>query len=73
MMYGWDFAGTNGWMMVVGMAIIAAAVIVSVWMVVHRPGTNASVASTPTDILRARFARGEITQEQFEQAKRALA
>lgn len=73
MMYGWDLAGTNGWMMVVGMAIIAATVIVSVWLIVHRPGTQVSAASTPADILRARFARGEITREQFEDAKRSLA
>lgn len=73
MMYGWDFAGTNGWMMVVGMAIVAATVIVSVWLIVHRPGTQASVDTTPMDILRARLARGEITGEQFEDAKRTLA
>lgn len=73
MMYGWDFAGTNGWMMVVGMAIVAATVLVSVWLVVRRRGTQVSAASTPADILRARFARGEITREQFEDATRALA
>lgn len=73
MMYGWDFAGTNGWMMVVGMAIVAATVLVSVWLIVRRRGTQVSAASTPADILRARFARGEITREQLEDATRALA
>ncbi len=73
MMYGWDFAGTNGWMMVVAMAIVAATVLAGVWLIVHRPGTHVSADGTPMDILRARFARGEITQEQFEAAKRTLA
>jgi putative membrane protein len=72
MMYGWDAAGTGGWMMVAAMAIIAAAIVVSVWLIVHRPGTQVSANRTPMDILSERFARGEITREQFEDAKRAL-
>jgi uncharacterized membrane protein len=31
------------------------------------------VADTPLDILKARYARGEITQQQFEEMKRNLA
>ncbi len=73
MMYGWDFPGTNGWLMVVGMAIVAVTVLVSVWLIVHRPGTQAPADPTPMALLRARFARGEITREQFEDAKQALA
>jgi len=72
MMYGWDFAGTSGWMMIVGMAIFAASIVLSVWLIVRRRGTQATAPSTPEDILRARFARGEITREQFEDARRAL-
>ena len=72
MMDGWDFAGTSGWMMLAGMAIIAAVIVVSVWLIVRRPGAQAAAAPTALDILRDRFARGEINREQFEDAKRVL-
>ena len=73
MMYGWDFSGADGWMMVAVMAIVAAAIVVSVWLIVHRPATQRALGPTAADILRERFARGEITHEQFEDTHRALA
>lgn len=72
MMTGWDFAGSNGWMMVAVMAIVVAAILVSVWLIVRRPVTHAPAGPTATDTLRERFARGEITREQFEDTKRLL-
>ena len=71
MMYGWDYSGAAGWWMVLGMAILAVAVIGSVWLIVRRPG-GGSGRSPAEEILRERFARGEITPEQFEVAKRTL-
>lgn len=72
MMYGWDYAGGGGWFMLAAMAIIAVAVIVSVWLIVHRPGTQAPGRSSAEEILRERFARGEISQEEYEAAKKVL-
>lgn len=72
MMYGWDYAGAGGWFMLAAMAILAVAVIGSVWLIVHRPTTHAATRSPAEEILRERFARGEITQEQFEAAKKIL-
>jgi putative membrane protein len=48
-----------------------AALLFMVWLIVRSP------ADRPTDedamaILRARFARGEISQDEFERAKAAL-
>lgn len=72
MMYGWDYAGAGGWVVLAGMAILAVAVVASVWLIVHRPGTEGRTRSSAEEILRERFARGEITREQFEEAKRIL-
>ncbi|MFI5261919.1 MAG: SHOCT domain-containing protein [Candidatus Limnocylindrales bacterium] len=72
MMYGWDYTGAGGWFMLVAIALIAVAVIASVWLIVHRPTTQSTPRSPAEDILRERFARGEITQEQFEAARKAL-
>jgi putative membrane protein len=71
MMYGWDY-GLSGWWMLAGMAILAAAIVGSVWLIVHRPGVGAPSRSTAEELLRERFARGEISREQFEEAKGAL-
>lgn len=72
MMYGWDAAGAGGLWMVVGMGILAIAVLGSVWLIVHRPAPGAGSRSTAEEILRERFARGELSAEQFDEAKRRL-
>ncbi len=72
MMYGYDAAGVGGWWMVVAMGILAVAVLGSVWLIVHRPGAGAASRSSAEEILRERFARGELTSEQFDEAKRRL-
>lgn len=72
MMYGWDATGLGGWWMLAGMGIVALAVLGSVWLIVHRPGTGVTPRSSAEEILRERFARGELTGEQFDEAKRRL-
>ena len=50
----------------------------AVWLVITLARGNTATISqpaagqTPLDILRARYAKGEITKEQFEEMKRAL-
>jgi uncharacterized membrane protein len=58
--------------MLAGMGILALAVLGSVWLIVHRPGIVVTPRSSAEEILRERFARGELTGEQFEEAKRRL-
>lgn len=71
-MFGYDAAGLDGWWMLAGMAIIALAVLGSVWLIVHRPGVGSASRSTAEEILRDRFARGELSGEQFDEATRRL-
>ena len=48
-----------------------AALLFTVWLLVRNPSGHSS-AEDAMAILRARYARGEISQAEFEQAKRAL-
>jgi putative membrane protein len=77
MMGGFGFGG----MLFGGLIMIAFWVLIiggAVWLVVTlvRGGQSASSTSaagqTPLAILQARYAKGEITKDQFEQMKRDL-
>jgi putative membrane protein len=77
MMNGFGFGG----MMFGGLLMLAFWVLVIlgvVWLVVTlarggqvSAGTSAA-GQTPLDILRVRYAKGEITKEQYDQMKRDL-
>ena len=66
MMVGWDMT-IAGW---AWMLIWIGALLVMVWLLV-RPGDHPAVEDA-MEILRNRFARGEISQEEFERARTAL-
>jgi len=71
--YG-DFGGMGGfgwlWMVVIGVVVIALVL----WGASSVFGFRGKAPEpTPLDVLRRRFAAGEITAAEFEQAKSALA
>jgi len=79
MMGGFGFGG----MLFGGLLMLAFWVLIiggAVWLVVTlargttTSSTNTALAQTPLDTLRvrARYARGEITKEQFDEMKRDL-
>lgn len=71
MMTGFEWGmGLGGWLwMILGVVLLVALV----WaVVVAIPRRDQSTGEDPTRILKARFARGEITQEEYEQARRLL-
>lgn len=57
-----------GW---IWMLVWITALLFMVWLIVRAPSTSSTVEDA-TVILRARFARGEISQEEFERAQMAL-
>jgi hypothetical protein len=86
MEYGWGFGG-RGWLgpllflVLVGVVVYFVSREVTLRRLTQRPpgppGPPAPVPPAvarpePLDILRERFARGEITVDEFETAKRAL-
>jgi len=75
MMWGYDMTGM-GWWMIISSVLWLGLVATAVWAFARwasRP-TQPSVSSTPTatEILRQRFARGEIDIDTFERMRRQL-
>ena len=68
----WMFLGPL-WMVLVLAAIIAGVVLLVRWLAPPgQSGTGTAATKTPLDILRERFARGEIDKQEFEERRRTL-
>jgi putative membrane protein len=59
----------GGWIgMLVNLAILIGIVVLIVWAVKRFTSNSPSMSvQTPREILQARYARGEITREQYQQ------
>jgi len=78
-MMGNDWAGwgSGGLWMLGGLLLIVGVVVLVVWAAARSSRAGGSPNQdpsrpTPNEVLRERFARGEITEQEFEQAKKAL-
>jgi putative membrane protein len=76
MMHGYGFGGMGllgGWIgLIFNLAILVGIVLLVVWSVKRftNSSTNGNQASgnqSPREILQARYARGEITRDQYQQ------
>ena len=67
--FGWDM-GLSGWLwMVLGIVLV----VVIVWALVSAVSTRDRPAvEDAAQILKARFARGEISESEYQQARRLL-
>lgn len=77
-MMDFDWAGGGGglWMLG-GLLLMVGVIVLVVWAVTRSSRAGGSPNQepsrpSPSDLLRERFARGEITEQEFEQAKKAL-
>jgi putative membrane protein len=77
-MGGWGYGGL-GWLGIILMVLFWLAVIVGIiflirWLAVSAAvkGSGATSGDSPLDILKKRYARGEINKEEFEQKKKDL-
>lgn len=66
MMAGWTM-GLEGWLWMSVWVLVLAVV---VWLLVREP--RRSGPADALELLRGRLARGEITPDEFEQARRLL-
>jgi uncharacterized membrane protein len=66
MMVGWTM-GLEGWLW---MGAWVLALVVMVWLLVREPRRNGR--DEALDTLRSRLARGEISRDEFEAARRLL-
>jgi putative membrane protein len=74
-MMGWGSGW--GWLGILLMVIVWALVILGIialirWLWTGGPRHGAPSGPSPLDILKARYARGEINKEEFEQKKKDL-
>lgn len=73
----WDMHDGMGWWMVFGMLWMVffwgAIIWAIVWGITRTTGGDGRRDDTPLEIARRRYARGEITRDQFEQLRRDLA
>ena len=71
----WDSGAGMGWWMVIGSVWFVLFWAIVIWAVVRLTTHDAtrSVAPSAIEIARQRYARGELTKEQFEEIRRSLA
>lgn len=75
MMDGGMMAGMGLWMALVAATLVAILVFVvlgSVWLVRRLRGRNTATRETPQELLRRRYAAGEIDDAEFERRLAAL-
>jgi putative membrane protein len=67
MMWGWD-GGGGWWAMGLGMVVWLVVVVLAVWLVVRLVGQRPSGggAESAEELLRRRFASGEIDGEEYD-------
>lgn len=71
----WYFPGMGWWMVVAGIAIVSflvALVALGVWAVRQLTRRDIRGTGPPLEIAKARYARGDISSEEFERIKRDL-
>lgn len=78
-MIGYDWGmGVGGWLWMIGGLVLVVGIVLLALRAMggldqaSRGRSDTSPHPDPVDILRERFARGEITEAEFEQAKRVL-
>lgn len=68
MMLGYDMTGA-GWVWMVGGLVVLVLAIIGGWWLIARTQNSRPLRATPLDILQERFARGDISHDDYEKAQ----
>ena len=68
-MMGYGYGGVFMWFIILA---LVAVVVYFLFQTSKTKGSNGSVVETPLDILKKRYARGEIDKEEFDSKKQDL-
>jgi putative membrane protein len=64
--------GMMGFGLIIPLLVIGGIAYALGWRPQFNPGGPAQTGQTPLELLKARFARGEISREEYEQMRRDL-
>lgn len=74
---GFDYGYNNmhngyGWVMIVGAVLITALIVITIVALVKRSGRSSNTYDESVQMLNERFAKGEITEEEYSRMKKVL-
>ena len=79
MMMGYGFSGSLGWLgigfgMIIQLAFVALVIMAAIWMfkAVFRGGNHAEKPIGAVEMLKQRYAKGEISREEYQHMKKEL-
>ena len=68
-MFGYGYGGIFMWLIVL---VLVGVVIYYLLQISRSKGSDGSIIKTPLDILKKRYAKGEIDKEEFDRKKKDL-
>ncbi len=71
-MNGIDHASGMGWIWIIGLIVLVIAIWIIIRTLGQKSSRNQSDNKTPLDILKERYARGEISKQEFEEKKKDI-
>jgi len=71
-MYGYGMYGTGGWFMGIIWIVILVLIGYGIYYFIKNKDIASGTAEPPLDILKKRYAKGEITKKEYEQIKKDL-
>jgi len=72
MMNGINHSLGMGWIWIIGLIVLVIVIWVIVRTLSQKSNRNQSDNKTPLDILKERYARGEISKQEFEEKKKGI-